>query len=177
MPGFSEEKKKGRVCLCKERHLLPDKTATSAKGLLSPLINLTPLDSEITISTTRADLQGQDFTRSNPFVKCHRRYLWLLLWGRWFLRTTPFALSQSGFIAGATVPHTLRNPLLPWPLTSMHWYSENRTIFDIYIHVPFSSHFFSSLYPSFHPRETSTNKISPRVCSFECHTSHHYAIF
>ncbi len=47
MPGFLE--KKSRVCLCKGRHLLLDKTATSAKGLLSPLISLTPLDSEITI--------------------------------------------------------------------------------------------------------------------------------
>lgn len=123
-------KKKGRVCLCKERHLLPDKTATSAKGLLSPLINLTPLDSEITISTTRADLQGQDFTRSNPFVKCQRRYLWLLLWGRWFLRTTPFALSQSGFIAEATVPHALRNPLLPWPLTLI--FGEQNYLWHLY---------------------------------------------
>lgn len=107
-------------------------------------------------------------------MKCQQRYLWLLLWGRWFLWATLFALSQSGFIAGAAMPGTLHNPSLLWPLTSGHWYSESATIFDIYTHVPFLVSFLLIVSP-FYPREMSTNKISPQVCSFECHTSRYYA--
>lgn len=173
MPGFWEEKKRQGVF--KERHLLPDKTATSAKGLLSPQINLTPLDSEITISTNRADLQGQDFTRSNSFVKCQWLYLWLLLWGRCGPPYLPF-LSRGLLRELLDLIHSITPYCCDlWPLGADIRRAElSLTFISMF---PLSSHLFSSFYPPFHPWETCTNKISPQVCSFECHTRHHYAVF
>lgn len=143
------------ACLYKGRHLLLDKTATSAKGLLSPLISLTPPDSEITIPQPECIYRGKISREA------------ILSWNASGC-IYGYCCGEDGFCRPPHLPFLRRvslrklcNPSLLWPLTFGHWYSESGTVFDIYTRVPYL--IFSSFLHLLN-KDNGTNGISLRVC-------------